>query len=210
MCGRFNGALTPQEIGKIYHALVVANQPFSPSFNVAPTENTSIVIENKAHEREVHSARFGTPMTAGGKSFPLINLQSEKTNTREGFQKRRCIIPVQGFYEWEKVSPKDKQPYYFSAKEGHLPFAGIWQESANGLSFSILTTAANEMVGPIHGRMPVILSHNAVGEWLSPEADKATLTGLMESYPASLMQVWKVSKAVNSPKNKEAGCINSL
>ena len=144
-----------------------------------------------------------------GKSFPLLNLQSEKARNREDLKTRRCVIPAAGFYEWEKVG-KDKQPYYFSANAGLLPFAGVWKRDGSGLAFAIFTTAANELLQPIHGRMPVVLGHNAVSQWLAPGTDMDTLISMMQPYPASLMHAWKVSKTVNYVKNKGEECINSL
>ena len=169
-----------------------------------------MIRESVDQQRELVLGRFGMPMTAGGRSFPLLNIQSEKAAGRQDFQTRRCIVPADGFFEWEKLGPKDRQPYYFSPRGGAFALAGVWKEDAKGVSFSILTTAANELVGPIHPRMPVIMGHNAVGQWLAADADRESLVSLLEPYPADLMQGWKVSKSVNSPKNKDAGCINSL
>lgn len=210
MCGRMNDRLTVKDIEKLYAATAVGLAGDVGSYNTAPTELAPIVQENADHQREINLAAFGITMSSGGKAFPLINLQSEKAGNREDFQTRRCVVPAAGFYEWEKISPKDKQPYYFSPVEGVFSFAGVWKQSATGLGFSVLTTSANDLVGAIHGRMPVILSHNAVGAWLDPKASKDTLSELMKPYPEKLMQAWKVSKAMNSPKNKDAACINSL
>jgi putative SOS response-associated peptidase YedK len=210
MCGRFNSKKELKELAKLYHADVVPGLRFSPSYNVAPTEQAPIVVEKKDHEREITLGRFGMTMRAGGKTFPLLNIQSEKATNREDFKTRRCIVPADGFYEWEKVSPKDRQPYYYSPREGIFSFAGVWKQEKAGLAFTILTTGANELLQPIHHRMPVILSHNAIGAWLDPETPADTLASLMQPFPAPLMQAWKVRKIVNSPRNKDASCINSL
>lgn len=209
MCGRFNAAIPIEVLQKIFQA-VQAEEACPGSHNVAPTESVPVVIEGEDQERRLRCARFGTTITVQGKTFPLINLQSEKAVNRSDFKTRRCIIPAAGFYEWEKITPKEKQPYYFSPREGVLAFAGVWSEGKEGLAFSIFTTAANDVVGPIHGRMPVILGHNAVGQWLAKDSDPAELFKLMEPHPDALIQSWKVSKTVNSPKNKDAACINSL
>jgi len=209
MCGRFAQKEALEKLAKFYQSLPPAIQ-FNGNYNICPTEKAPIIIERPDKEREIRLAQFGISMTIGPKKFPLLNLQSEKASNREDFQKRRCIIPASGFYEWEKVTPKEKQPYYFSPHDGFFSFAGVWKQGTNGDSFTIFTTTANDVVGQIHPRMPVILSHNAVGEWLAPDAPKDSLISLMEPFPDSLMQSWKVSKAVNSPKNKEATCINSL
>ena len=209
MCGRFAIHKTIKELEAFYHATAL-NVTFSSNFNLCPTELAPIITETGSNSRDLRLARFGIPMNINGKRFPLMNVQSEKADKRQEFQARRCIIPANGFYEWQAVTPKDKQPYYFSPKEGFFSFAGLWKPDGDGTAFTILTTGANDVVGPVHGRMPVILSHNAIGQWLDPASPKEPLLTLMQSYPASLMQAWKVSKAVNSPKNKEASCINSL
>lgn len=209
MCGRFASNKTKAELAKLYNASYVTPDDFTPSHNVAPTELAPIVIEKGDNTVGITLARFGIPMTIKGKSFPLLNLQSEKAGNREDLKTRRCVIPASGFFEWEKVG-KEKQPYYFTAKDGLLSFAGVWKKGSSGLAFTIFTTAANELLQPVHGRMPVILGHNAVSQWLAPETEKETLTALMEPYPAGLMQARKVSQAVNYVKNKGEECINSL
>jgi len=208
VCGRFGQARKIAELKQLYAA--DGNIEWPGSYNIAPTEITPVVIESASQERELKLAKFGMPMTIKGKSFPLINVQSEKAPAREDFLLRRCIIPADGFYEWEKVSPKDRQPYYFSPKQGIFSFAGLWTQGKSGLCFTILTTSANEVVQPVHGRMPVILGHNAIYQWLAHNSALDTLKLLLEPFPASLMQAWKVSKAVNSPRNKDSICINSL
>ena len=209
MCGRFN-AVIPIDVLKQIFQSAQAEETCLGSHNVAPTESVLIVTEEEGEKRHLRCARFGTPMTIHGRSFPLINIQSEKAANRTDFKTRRCIIPAAGFYEWEKVTPKDKQPYYFSPQSDLFAFAGVWSKNKDGLAFSILTTAANDVVAPIHARMPVILGHNAIGEWLAQDSDPAELIKLAEPYPDALMQSWKVSKTVNSAKNKDAACINSL
>lgn len=212
MCGRFASIKAIEELAKKYNALPSPDTKFTGSYNIAPTEKAPIIHDlEKSDSRILELASFGMKMTVQGKSFPLLNRQSEKVANLEDFKSRRCIIPASGFFEWEKVTPKEKQPYYFSPKDNELfSFAGFWRHDANGLAFTILTTSANDLVNLVHARMPVILGHNAVGLWLDTNSDKTTLTELLQPYPAELMQSWKVSKTVNSPKNKEALCINSL
>ena len=211
MCGRFVSKETKEKLGKLYHANKVTSAPFIPSHNVAPTELVPIILEGEGdHERAVELGAFGISMNREGKSFPLLNAQSESFAKWTHILTRRCIIPADGFYECVAITPKDKQPNYFSPKEGLFSFAGLWRPQGNGFAFTILTTSANELVSPIHARMPVILGHNTVPLWLSADSDNTMLSSLLEPYPANLMQAWQVSKAVNSPKNKDAACINSL
>lgn len=209
MCGRFVSKESKEKLAEYFSATKVTPQFHAPSHNVAPTESVPVVMEDAAGERSIELAQFGMPMMVKGKRFPLINLQSEKAGKREDFNTRRCLVPAAGFYEWEKVG-KEKLPHYFSEKDGLLALAGVYRIDKAGLAFAILTTRANKLLEPIHTRMPVILGHNAASQWLDAKTDHENLVALMEPYPAQRMQEWRVSKAVNTPKNKDAACINSL
>lgn len=209
MCGRLSSKTQREVIAKLYHATVTPGEYFA-SHNVAPTESVPIVREGGGHERTVDMAKFGIPVTAPGRSFLCINLQSEKASHRKDFRERRCVIPADGFFEWEAIGPKEKQPHYFYPPEGLFSLAGVWKATLNGVAFAIYTTAPNELVGRIHNRMPVILGHNAVPQWLAPEAEPETLMSLMQPYPQGLMREHQVSKAVNSPKNKDESCIRPV
>jgi putative SOS response-associated peptidase YedK len=207
MCGRLSSKSQREVIAKLYDATLALDH-YVPSHNVAPTEKAPIVREGADHKRTAELATFGILTTIPGRpTFNLINLQSEKAAGRKDFKERRCVIPADGFYEWEKISEKEKQPHYVYPTDGLFSFGGIWKETATGLAFSIFTTAPNELVGRFHHRMPVILGHNAVSQWLSPDSDPKELTDFFHPYPANLMHEHKVSKAVNNPRNKDASCI---
>lgn len=209
MCGRLSSKSRAQVIAKLYQATLTFDA-HQPSHNVAPTERTPIVRESADHQRTISLAAFGIPTTMPGKSFNLINLQAEKAASRKDFRERRCVIPADGFYEWERISEKEKQPHYFYPADGLFSLAGVWRETDIGPAFAIFTTAPNELVAPIHNRMPVILGHNAVPQWLAPDSDPAEVAGLLHPYPAALMREHPVSKAVNSPRNKDANCIATV
>jgi putative SOS response-associated peptidase YedK len=206
MCGRLSSKSQAQVIAKLYQANLVFDK-YWPSHNVAPTERAPIVREGPEHTRTVSLAMFGIPTTMPGKSFNLINLQSEKAGNRQDFRERRCVIPVDGFYEWERINEKEKQPHYFFPAEGMFSLAGVWKDADKGPAFAIFTTTPNELIARFHNRMPVILGHNAVAQWLAPESDPRELTSFFQPYPASLMHEHAVSKTVNSPRNKKADCI---
>ncbi len=210
MCGRFASKATKQSLAKQYQARKVTAAEIAPSHNIAPTETAPIVFEDEDNERVIELASFGIPITRQGKTFPLLNAQSESFARWTHILSRRCIIPADGFYEWAKEGAKEKQPYYFSPNDGLFSFAGLWRPVASGLAFTILTTPANDLVKPIHDRMPVILGHNTVPLWLSAFSDNKTLSSLLEPYPAGLMQAWKVGQTVNYVKNKGEECINPL
>jgi len=209
MCGRLSSKSQAQVLAKLYQA-TLSFDDFAPSHNVTPTQKTPIVREAADHARTLDLAVFGISTTVPGKSFNLINLQSEKAASRKDFRERRCVIPADGFYEWEKISEKEKQPHYIYPPEGLFSLAGVWKDTPNGLAFSIFTTTPNELISSFHHRMPVILGHNAVSQWLALESDPKELTGFFHPYPANRMREHTVSKAVNNPKNKDASCIEPV
>jgi putative SOS response-associated peptidase YedK len=142
----------------------------------------------------------------------LINARGEiveeKPAFREAFKRRRCIIPADGFYEWQRAGGA-KQPYYFRMNdEGLFGFAALWEEwrtaEGEGLeTCSILTTEANESVSPVHHRMPVILHSDAYDLWLDEDVRKQGLRReLLCPYPASEMTCYAVSRSVNSPRHQ--------
>ncbi|MDQ3798001.1 MAG: SOS response-associated peptidase, partial [Acidobacteriota bacterium] len=133
---------------------------------------------------------------------------TEKPSFREAFKKRRCLIPATGFYEWQKKSSGGaKQPFYFYLKEKEVfGFAGLWEEWIDKETgdvletCTIITTAANEVLKPVHDRMPVILKPADYAQWLDPEENNTDrLQKLLAPYPAVEMTSHAVSKSVNIP-----------
>ena len=134
---------------------------------------------------------------------------AEKPAYRAAFKARTCIVPADGFYEWTKVGPKEKQPYFITTK-GRAPFAfaGLWEwwrakeavRDEPGLeTFTILTTEPNALCAPIHNRMPVILAKDYWVRWLGTVDDRKSL---LRSFPADRMECWPVGKAVGNVKNQ--------
>lgn len=218
MCGRFVTAYLPAPEVKQFLG-VKEFIDHKPSYNVAPTARVPVVTEAKdGIDREMRVMRWGLiPSWAkeaaiGNKMF---NARSEtvmdKPAFRKAFQKRRCVIPAKGFYEWDKAT---KQPYYFHAQEGIFPFAGLWESwnSPDGEiveSFTILTTQANDTVKLAHDRMPVILSHNLIGAWLTSAPDKELLETIAQPFGGS-MAAHPVHARVGNSRIDDPTLINSL
>jgi putative SOS response-associated peptidase YedK len=142
----------------------------------------------------------------------MINARTEgieqKPAYRKPFRHQRCIVPANGFYEWQKVGSR-KVPHYFCLdNEALFGFAGLYDiytdESGNQLkTYTIITTTANELIAPIHERMPVILRPEDEEIWLNPELhDPEPLLALLKPYPAKLMRSYLVSTLVNKPQNE--------
>ena len=134
---------------------------------------------------------------------------------RDAYRLRRCILPVDGFYEWKAIKrQRAKQPYAIAMKDGS-PFgiAGIWEnwkDPASGewiRTFAIITTEANELVAEIHDRMPAILSPKGYTRWVSEEADPHDL---LHPFPADLMRTWPISTRVNKPENDDPSIIEPI
>ena len=217
MCGRFAQRTNARRLSEEFKVREVPE--VEPRYNVAPTQEI-LSIRQAEDEREAVFLKWGLiPSWAKDASIgaKLINARSEtvteKPSFREAFKKRRCIIPADGFYEWQRTGGR-KQPYYFGLKDGNLfGFAGLWEKwrTPEGESLetcSILTTEANETLSTVHDRMPVILHAESYDLWLDDDERHQELRKeLLRPYPASEMTAHPVSTAINSPGNQGATLI---
>jgi putative SOS response-associated peptidase YedK len=227
MCGRFVSATTPDEIGKYFDAAPVDEALLEPSYNVAPTMDVYVVVEEPgpsgpqggAPVRKVDAFHWGlVPFWAKSPAVgsKMINARAEtladKGAFTRAFTKRRCIIPADGFYEWAEVSgQKKKQPMYLERPDGEpMAFAGLWEvwRGPNGdgsdhlRSATIVTGRPNATVAKIHDRMPVVLPPEAWATWLDPEVRDLELLGeLLVPAPDRLIAVHPVSTLVNDVRN---------
>jgi putative SOS response-associated peptidase YedK len=189
-----------------------------PSYNVAPTDIQPVVrISRETGERELAMMRWGlVPWWAKDVKigFSSINARAESLTTspafREAFQRRRCLVPADWFYEWQKLDAKTKQPYAIALRDGALfAFAGLWEswkDKGTGerlLTYSIITTDPNEVMEPLHNRMPVILAPKDYERWLAPVDPAHLPVDLLRPYVADEMTAWQVSKAVGNVKNND-------
>jgi putative SOS response-associated peptidase YedK len=181
--------------------------PLVPRYNIAPSQNV-LTIGDFGAGLEARLLTWGLIPSWSKERKGFINARSEtirnKPSFSESFQIRRCLIPADGFYEWQR-SGKIAQPYFFQMRdESQFAFAGIWDEwQADETaieSCAIITTTANELVASIHDRMPVILSPDSQDSWLDGDSDPVTLRNLLAPFPASEMASHAVSYDVNHPK----------
>lgn len=199
---------------------------YAPSWNVAPTDKLPIVRYNpKTSARALDLMRWGlVPYWAKDIKigFSTINAQAETVDSkpvfREAFQRRRCLVPVEAYYEWKKLGAKTKQPYAFGlAGGGVMALAGLWETWKSPVeelvrSFTIITTTPNELCVAVHNRMPVILPASAWPAWLGEDgADSAAeLKSLLVPYPADGMVMWPVSTRVGNVKNNDQSLIQPI
>jgi putative SOS response-associated peptidase YedK len=226
MCGRARLSSDVSEIKLAFRIPPARPTPnIAPSWNVAPTDPLPMVRFNeKAGERSLDVMRWGlVPYWAKDIKigFSTINARAEEVETkaafREPFQRRRCLVPVDNFYEWQKLGPKDRQPYAIAlADRGLMALAGLWDRWRSPAgevvrSFTIVTTTANELCAEIHNRMPVILKPAAWPAWLGEQpAGVAELKALLTPYPAADMTCWRVSPRVGNVRNNDPGLIEPL
>ncbi len=220
MCGRFALRTPVKSLAKQFQVTEVPN--VEARSNIAPTQNI-LAVQETLDGREMKLLKWGlVPSWAKDASMGarLINARSEtvaeKPAFRDAFKRRRCLIPSDGFYEWQRTESK-KQPYFFQLKDGQpFSFAGLWDkwrgEDGNVIeSCTILTTIANEVLAPVHDRMPVILHAEDYELWLDADERKyELLEDLMHPYPASEMTAYPVSTQVNSARHQGAELIEEL
>ncbi len=220
MCGRFTLATAPTALATLFDLDAASLPPLAPRYNIAPTQPVAIVRAAEDGGREMVLARWGLiPSWAKDPSVGarMINARSEtiadKPAFRAAFRRRRCLVPADGFYEWQAVNGK-KQPYYIELRD-HGPFAiaGLWEhwQAPTGEeieSCTLLTTDANDLVRPLHDRMPVILAPEDYALWLDPAVSDPVLPAqLLRPFPPAAMALHPVSTRVNTVRNDDPSCI---
>ncbi len=223
MCGRAKLETDVSEIRIAFRIPPEYPTPnFAPSWNVAPTDNLPIVrYDPKTGSRTLDLMRWGlVPYWAKDIKigFSTINAMAEtieaKPVFREAFARRRCIVPVDNFYEWKKLGPKEKQPYAIAlADRSLMALAGLWEtwkSRANNetiRSFTIVTTTANALCADLHNRMPVILATDTWSTWLGENpAEPDQLKSMLVPYTEAMV-AWPVSQRVGNVKNNDASLI---
>ena len=214
MCGRFALFSSVQAIID-YADSLNSIERFKENYNVAPGQKI-LAVTRKTDGNHLEFFKWGLiPFWAKDKNigYKLINTRSEtiteKPSFKYAFQKRRCLILANGFYEWRK---KDKQPFYIFLKDRELfSFAGIWEgwkspEGKEIKSCSIITTIPNEKIRDFHPRMPAILSRKDESKWLSNQIPEELLS-LLKPYPAHKIDFHEVGKTVNSVDNNSQDLI---
>lgn len=210
MCGRFSLTKIELEIEERFGATFYTKD-LVKRYNVAPAQSVPVITI--AAKTRIDFLRWGfIPAWASDDkmSYSLINAQSEKLLVsrmyREAFLNQRCLVPADGFYEWQKVG-KQKIPYRIHLKDDKLfAFAGLYSEWKNSegktvSSFTIITTTPNELVAPIHNRMPVILQPQHEKLWLDKEISTADLLDILLPYDPHKMEAYTVSTLVNNVAN---------
>jgi len=226
MCGRFAlispGEALIEQFG-LNPEITTSVSSLAPRYNIAPTQPVAAIrLTPGSQNKELTFFRWGLipswakDMKMGSR---LINARSEtvteKPSFRAAFKRRRCLIPADGFYEWRRQGGQ-KQPMYIHARDHKLfALAGLWEtwQAADGSAIdtcTILTTGPNELMQPIHNRMPVIIEPPDYSLWLDPEPQPDRALHLLRPYPTEQMEAYPVSAMVNNPRNDVPDCIVPL
>ncbi len=223
MCGRFVQVEKPEFYARHFSAEFVRTETLRSNYNVAPTSQVYAIAEYGG-DRVVTSLRWGLiPAWAkekkiGGRAFNARSESAaEKPTFRTSFSKQRCILPLDGFYEWERT-PKGKAPHYiYSVEGGPLAAAGLWsswndpESGERLLSCAILTGPPNSLLEGVHDRMPVLLTSGQWDAWLDPSNnDEGQIRSLIDVYPSELMAKHRVSTLVNRVQNNSAHLVKAL
>ena len=218
MCGRFTLRVSPAELVEAF--ALVREPDLAPRYNIAPTQSVAVVRPDTGG-RQLSFLHWGlVPSWSKDRSGAarMINARGEtaatKPSFRAAFQRRRCLVPADGFYEWKKTGGKTKQPYCMTLRRGGpFAFAGLWDTwKGNGEepleSCTIITGEPNELVRAIHDRMPVIIPEEEYDTWLDPQQkDVDTLQRLLVPYPAEEMRAVAVRTVVNNPRVDSPECV---
>jgi putative SOS response-associated peptidase YedK len=226
MCGRFVATATPSQLADYLRVDEVRTEALDASWNVAPTDPVYAVAENREEKRLLGTYKWGlVPFWAkDAKGGPkMINARAETlaTKFKRTFERRRCLLPADGFYEWEKLEDGTKQPWFVQRADGApMVFAGLWEiwkpEGASDddeplRTCSIVTTAANDLLARIHDRMPLVLGPSAWDEWLDRSVtDVAQVSHLLRPADPRLFDMYEVSKAVNSVRNTSGELVEPI
>jgi putative SOS response-associated peptidase YedK len=216
MCGRFTLRTTYTLLADALGPLDIRpDLPQLPLFNVAPTQTIPVVRDAAGHgRRELVGVRWGLVPSWSRelKGPPLINARCETAADKPAFRTamkgRRCLVPADGFYEWQAGAGKTKTPHFIHRRDDRpFAFAGLWErwhdDAGHALdSCTILTTGPNALMSRIHDRMPVILDPADYAAWLDPKTPAADIAALLRPAPAEPMEAYPVSTLVNSPKNQ--------
>ena len=222
MCGRFTQTASPEVVAQQF--ALVDPPLFTPRYNIAPSQPIAAIrIAPDTIRRELVMLRWGLiPSWAKDPKMghQCINAKAEtvavKPSFRSAFKKRRCLVIATGFYEWQ-IQGRAKQPMWIGLRS-HQPFtfAGLWEhwtppEGEPLETCTIITTMPNDLMAPIHNRMPVILSPASYDQWLDPTFQQTeSLKALLRPYPSEELTAYPVSTLVNNPRHDVPQCLEPV
>ncbi|UTR09721.1 SOS response-associated peptidase [Evansella sp. LMS18] len=217
MCGRFTLYADPDFLAGYFNLENKEDLQMEASYNIAPGQFVFAVVRGKISYRGglIKWGLIPSWSAAPSSRYKMINARSETVHEKPAFkhliEKRRCVIPADGFYEW-KQEEGEKQPYYIKmANDTPVLFAGLWDrwKSDDGESLTtctILTTRPNELMVSLHDRMPVILQEDKWQDWVAGRE----ASHFFDPFPSELMTAYPVAAEVNNPRNDSPSCIQAM
>jgi putative SOS response-associated peptidase YedK len=218
MCGRYVSATAASKLAEEFAVDELVVEDLGERYNVAPTLDVYTIVTTKEGQRRMGALRWGlVPGFAKDESIGnrMINLRTETVTTKPAFTKlldrRRCIVPADGFYEWQKP---EKQPFYITSADGSpLAFAALWDrwtppdqrgnDDAEQLrTVTLITGEPNDLVGKIHDRMVVCLPEEVWDTWLDPNVGAEEAAKLLVPLPSERMRAYPVTKLVSNVRNE--------
>lgn len=209
MCGRYVSATAPADLAEEFHVDEVRVVDLGERYNVAPTLDVYAIATTTEGTRRMGSLRWGLiPGFAKDEKIAsrMINLRSDTVLSRPAFTRlldqRRCIVPADGFYEWQKP---EKQPFYITSADGKpLAFAGLWDvwKPKDLRTVTLITGEPNDLVAKIHDRMVVCLPEDKWDQWLDPAVGKDEAAKLLVPIPSDALRAFPVVKLVSNVKNE--------
>ena len=219
MCGRFSLTMPLEDVKERFE-VEIPGDLYEPRYNAAPGQNILLIPQESPNKADFY--RWGlVPSWAKDPKIgnKLINARAEtvaqKPAFRNSFKRYRCLVPADGFYEWDKKSGT-RLPYRFTFKDGRIfSFAGIYDhwKDKNGdelRSFSIITTEANRPISQVHDRMPVILNQDDELHWINPRLELDEAKKLLKPYPEMELEMYQISTMINSPTNDTAEALQRV
>jgi putative SOS response-associated peptidase YedK len=212
MCGRFTLTASGEELAEAFDL----DEPPSvaPRYNIAPSQDVLAVSVRSDGRRRLDVLRWGLVPARGASGRPLINARAETAWSRplfsEAFARRRCLLPADGFYEWQVVpGATRKRPHYIRlARGGLFALAGIWEPAALGPgTCAILTTEPTAALRTVHDRMPVIVPRESYSTWLDPTRVRTSVLPLLGPFASQPLVAVAVGPAVNNARTEGAVCI---
>lgn len=230
MCGRYTLTAPIDEVVEVFDVVRLVLDDWEPSFNIAPSQSAPILLQSKQGERRLGLMRWGlVPAWARDAKIGhrLINARSETVWSKPAFRsaarRHRCVVPMDGFYEWrvapDAASPKPtKSPFWIHRPDrGVLGAAGVWERWRDPadperplVTFAVLTTEASGWMRPLHDRMPVFLDPAGAAAWLDPASEEGELRSLLRPAADDLLEAWEVDRAVNKPAHNGPDLIERL
>ncbi len=227
MCGRYTLRRSAEEVADAFDATPLDDLTWpGPRYNIAPTQDALFVRSAEDGSRQLAGGRWGlVPFWVDDPDdFPtLINARAEsapeKPSFREAFRKRRCLVPADGFYEWQAGNGGPKQPFHVRLEDDRpFAFAGLWErwgekdEGAEGdyvRSYTILTTDASDLVATVHDRQPAFLLPGDYERWLDPASEEEELREILAPIEPEGLELQPISRRVNDPSNDDLSVLQA-